>query len=100
MADQNQDLALVVAEILIEIHGLGERLHRVDERLTSVEKAVNRMAEVMLLQQQETNRKLELILEGNKSNTEMLIAAFRGEATVTRSRLDDYENRIGTLENK
>lgn len=93
MADKNQDLALVVAEILIEIHGLGERL-------TGVEKAVNRMAELMLLQQQETNRKLELLLEGNKSNTEMLIEAFRGEATVTRSRLDDHENRISTLENK
>ncbi len=93
MADKNQDLALVVAEILIEIHGLGERL-------TGVEKAVHRMAELMLLQQQETNRKLELLLEGNKSNTEMLIAAFRGEATATRSRLDDHENRISTLENK
>ena len=100
MADKNQDLALVVAEILTEIHGLGERLNGVSERLTGVEKAVNRMAEVMLLQQQETNRKLELILEGNKSNTEMLIEAFRGEAIVTRSRLDDHENCIGTLENK
>ena len=66
MADQNQDLPLVVAEILIEIHELGERLTGVEkavnglgERLTGVEKAVNRMAELMLLQQQETNRKLE-----------------------------------------
>ncbi len=93
MAEQNQDLPLVVSEILIEIHGLGERL-------TGVEKAVNRMAEVLLLQQQETNRKLTLMLEGNKSNTEMLIEAFRGEATVTRARLEDHESRIGKLENK
>jgi hypothetical protein len=92
MGEQNQELPLIVSEILIEMHSMSERL-------TGVEKAVNRMAELLLTQQLETNRKLELMMKGNKSNTEMLIAAFSREATNTHSRLNDHESRITKLEN-
>jgi hypothetical protein len=100
MEDRNKDLPLIVSEILIEMHEMKDEIHGMSERLTGVEKAVNRMAELMLVQQQETNRKLDLMLEGNKSNTQMLIEAFSREATTTHSRLDDHESRIGKLENK
>ena len=99
MDDRNKELPLIVSEILIEMHEMKGEIHGMSERLTGVEKAVNRMAELMLVQQQETNRKLDLMLEGNKSNTEMLIDAFRGEALATRARLDDHESRLGKLEN-
>ena len=100
MEDRNRDLPLIVSEILIEMHEMKGEIHKMSERLTGVEKAVNRMAELLSVQQQETNRKLTLMMEGNKSNTEMLIEAFRGEGLRTRSRLDDHEDRISALENK
>ncbi len=93
MDDRNDDLPLVVSEILIEMHGL-------NERMTGVEKAINRMAEVMLPQQQETNKKLELLMEGGRSNTAMPIEAFREEASASRQRLESIENRLERLENK
>lgn len=99
MADQHQDLPLIVSEILIEMHEMKSEIHDMSTRLTGVEKAVNRMAELMLTQQQETNRKLTLMLESNKSNTEMLIEAFREQGVRTNERLNEHEGRLGKLEN-
>jgi hypothetical protein len=86
MAEQDKDLPLVVAEILIEMH--------------DVKSALNRMAEIMLTQQQETNKRFELLMEADRANTTMLINAFKEEALATRERLDSIENRLERLENK
>ncbi|RZK43462.1 MAG: hypothetical protein EOO57_00155 [Hymenobacter sp.] len=73
MAEPDKDLPLVVAEILIEMHGMNGRLTNVEKRLENVEnillqavdniqqlsKAVNRTAEVLLQQQQEFNRRFD-----------------------------------------
>lgn len=92
MAEPDKDLPLVVAEILIEMHGLNARTGK-------VESALNRMAELMLLQQQETNKRFDLLMEADRANTTMLIDAFREEAAATRARLDSIENRLERLEN-
>ena len=52
MADQNQDLPLVVSEILIEMHDMNA--------------SINRMAEIMLSQQKETNKRFELLMEADQ----------------------------------
>ncbi|MGI4834812.1 MAG: hypothetical protein ACRYFK_15260 [Janthinobacterium lividum] len=73
MAEPDKDLPLVVAEILIEMHGMNGRLTNVEKRLENVEnilvqavdniqqlsKAVNRTAEVVLSQQQGFNRRFD-----------------------------------------
>lgn len=100
MDDRNNDLPLVVAEILIELHGLNERMAGVEKAVASVEKAMTRMAEVMLLQQQETNKRFEMLMEADRLNTTLLINAFRDEAATTRQRLDQHDARITRLENK
>ena len=82
MDDRNKDSPLTISEILIEMHEMKVEIHGMSECLTGVEKAVNRMAETLSLQQQETNRKLTLMMEGNKSNIEMLVEAFRGEGAA------------------
>ncbi|MBH8568211.1 hypothetical protein KB206_04915 [Microvirga sp. STS02] len=86
MAEQNQDLPLVVSEILIEMHDM--------------KASINRMAEIMLNQQRETNKRFELLMEADRTNTTMIIEAFREEAGATRQPLDKIENRLAGLENK
>ncbi len=100
MAEQHQDLPLVVSEILIEMHGLNNRMDNVEGSLNRMERAITRMAEVMLAQQQETNKRFELLMEADRANTTMMIDAFREEASATRQRLDGIENRLARLENK
>ena len=86
MADQNQDLPLIVSEILIEMHDM--------------KASINRMAEIMLSQQKETNKRFELLMEADRANTTLIIGAFREEAGATRQRLDGIENRLARLDNK
>lgn len=107
MAEPDKDLPLVVAEILIEMHGMNNRLERVEKVLIDVvdglkqlSGAVSRMPEVMHLQQQENNKRFELLMEADRANTTLLINAFRDEASATRSRLDSIENRLERLENR
>lgn len=100
MAEQDKDLPLVVSEILIEMHGLNNRMEHMEHSMNRVEKAVNRMAETMLLQQQEMNKRFEMLMEADRANTIMLIDAFKSEALATRARLDSIENRLERLENK
>ena len=100
MAEQNQDLPLVVSEILIEMHGLNNRMDNVEGSLNRMERAITRMAEVMLSQQQETNKRFDMLMEADRANTTMLVTAFREEAGATRQRLDKIENRLAGLENK
>ncbi|WP_375417899.1 hypothetical protein [uncultured Hymenobacter sp.] len=93
MADQNQDMPLVVSEILIEMHGM-------NDRLTKVEAAINRMAEVILLQQQENNKRFEALMQADRANTEMLINAFRDEGVQTRNQLSLFNERLINIEQK
>ncbi len=96
MAEQNQDLPLVVSEILIEMHGLNERMSNVENSLNRMERAITRMADVLLTQQQENNKRFDMLMEADRANTTMLISAFRDEAVATRQRLDSIENRLDT----
>ncbi len=100
MAEQDKDLPLVVSEILIEMHGLNNRMEHMEHSMNRVEKAIDRMAETMLLQQQEMNKRFEMLMEADRANTTMLIDAFKGEALATRARLDSIETRLERLENK
>jgi len=100
MAEPDKDLPLVVSEILIEMHGLNSRMGQLELSTNRMEKAINRMAETMLLQQQETNKRFELLMEADRANTTMLINAFKEEASATRERLDSIENRFERLENR
>lgn len=86
MAEQDKDLPLVVSEILIEMHDM--------------KSALNRMAELMLVQQQETNKRFEMLMEADRANTTMLINAFKQEALTTRERLNSIDTRLERLENK
>lgn len=107
MAEQDKDLLLVVSEILIETHSMNNRLERVEtvlidvvDGLKQLSGAISRMSEVISLQRQENNRRFELLMEADLTNTTMLIGAFRDEASATRQRLGSIENRLERLENK
>ena len=110
MADQNQDLPLVVSEILIEMHELRgdiRELQKVTVHLSrSVEKLEVEMREVKTVIGQLSGAVVQLadsmksMMVENRQNTEMMIQAFREEGLRTRSRLDDHEGRINALENK
>ena len=109
MADQNQDLPLVVSEILIEMHELRgdiKELQKVTVHLShSVEKLEVEMREVKTVIGQLSGAVVQLagsmrtMMEENRSNNELLIAAFRDEASLTRQRLDQHDARITRLEN-
>ncbi|AMJ64511.1 hypothetical protein [Hymenobacter sp. PAMC 26628] len=86
MADQNQDLPLVVSEILIEMHDM--------------KASINRLAEIMLRQQQETNKRFELLMEENRRNTEMMIGAFREEGLQSRQQFAAFDKRLERIEQK
>lgn len=107
MAEPDKDLPLVVAEILIEMHGLNSRMERVENTLVQavdtirqLGSSVKGLADTVLLQQQENNKRFDLLMEADRANTTMLINAFREEAAATRARLDSIENRIDRLENR
>ena len=101
MADQNQDLLLVVSEISIEMHELRgdiKQLQTVTVHLShSVEKLEVEMREVKgaIIQ---LAGSMKILAEESRSNTEMLIAAFREEGLYVRQLLQQYDARITRLE--
>jgi hypothetical protein len=99
MADQNQDLPLVVSEILIEMHELRGDVQSLKGEMREVKTALQQMAELMLKQQQQSNSHFQLLMEENRRNTEMIVNAFANEASLTRQRLDQHDSRITRLEN-
>ncbi|GAB3579359.1 hypothetical protein [Hymenobacter daeguensis] len=103
MADQNQDLPLVVSEILIEMHELRgdiKELQKVTVHLShSVEKLEVEMREVKGAINSLAGS-MKMMMEENRHNTEMMIDAFREQGSRTQSRLDGHEGRINKLENK
>ena len=114
MAEQDKNLPLVVAEILIEMHGMNDRLKTVESRLENVEnvllkavdniqqlsKAVNRTAEVLLQQQQEFNRRFDERQQESDRRFELLLKADRQQADRLERVIAGIENRFERIENK
>lgn len=125
MAEPDKDLPLVVAEILIEMHGMNSRLKVVESRLENVEnillqavdnirqlsKAVNRTAEVLVQQQQEHNRRFDQQQEESnrrfdqqqhESNRrfEQFLEADRQQSDRLERAIAAIDNRFERLENR
>ena len=108
MAEQNQDLPLVASKIFIEMHELRgdiKQLQTVTVHLShSVEKLEVEMREVKTVIGQLSGAVVQLagsmktMMNENRRNNEMLIAAFRDEASLTRQRPDQHDARITRLE--
>ena len=105
MADQNQDLPLVVSEILIEMHELRgdiKQLQTVTVHLShSVGKLEAEMREVKgAINQLGTSlsASIKTLAEETRSSTEMMIAAFREEGLYVRQLLQQHDARITRLE--
>lgn len=106
MAEQNQDLPLVVSEILIEMHEMRgdiKQLQEVTVHLNrSVEKLQGEMREVKdAINDLSTtvSASIKTLTEETRSNTEMMIAAFREEGLYVRQLLQQHDARITKLEN-
>jgi chromosome segregation ATPase len=108
MADQNQDLPLVVSEILIEMHELRGDIkelqkvtvhlsHSVAKLETSVDKLQVEMHEVKGAIVQLAGS-IKTLADESRSNTEMIIAAFREEGLYVRQLLQQHDARITRLE--
>ena len=108
MAEQNQDLPLVVSEILIEMHELRGDIkqlqtvtvhlsHSVEKLEVSVDKLQIEMSEVKSANVQLASS-IKVLTTESRSNTEMLIAAFRGEGLYVQQLLQQHDARITRLE--
>ena len=108
MAEQNQDLPLVVSEILIEMHELRGDIkelqkvtvhlsHSVEKLEVSVDKLQVEMGEVKNAIVQLAGS-IKVLTTESRSNTEMLIAAFREEGLYVRQLLQQHDARITRLE--
>lgn len=112
MAEQDKDLPLVVAEILIEMHGMNNRLKAVENRLNNVENllvqvvdgvhhlssTVKQAAENAEKQADINSRNFQLLVEADQRNTNMLAASFQSALAVIGRRFDSLENRLERLE--
>lgn len=74
MDDRNKDLPLIVSEILIE-------MHEMKEDIREMKNALNRMASVILKQQEHTNSLFVTIQEENRKNMQ-----FVGDVLTTVQR--------------
>ena len=113
MAEQDKDLPLVVAEILIEMHGMNDRLKNFEKRLDKVENlliqvvdniqqlstTVRTAVEQTAQQQEVYNRNFRLLQDANQHSTEMLAAALQNTIATVGRRMDNLENRLERLEN-
>ena len=108
MAEQNQDLPLVVSEIVIEMHELRGDIkelqkvtvhlsHSVEKLEVSVDKLQVEMGEVKSAIVQLAGS-INVLTTESRSNTEMLIAAFREEGLHVRKLLQQHDGRISRLE--
>ncbi len=105
MADQNQDLPLVVSEILIEMHELRGDIKELQKVTVHLSRSVGKL-EVEMREVKEAINDLAItvatsiktLAEETRSNTEMMIAAFREEGMYVRQMLQQHEARITKLE--
>ena len=107
MADQDKDLPLVVSEILIEMHGINDRLGSVENVLLQVaaniqqtNTAIARAAEVQAKQQETANANFKALMEADERNMAMLAGVFQQAMGTLSQRLERIENRLEGLETK
>ena len=114
MAEPDKDLPLIASGILIEMHGMNDRLKGVENRLENVEnillqavdnikqlsKAVNRTDEVLLQQQQEFNRRFDQRQQKSDCRFELLLEADRQQTDRLKQAIAGIENRFERLENR
>ncbi|MDJ0365718.1 hypothetical protein QMK33_11190 [Hymenobacter sp. H14-R3] len=112
MAEQGKDLPLVVAEILIEIHGINDRLESVESHLGNMKnillqvvdnvqhssKAINRTAEVTLQQKQAFNRRFNQLDQQQETSRRFDQQQQQGDR-IERA-IVSFENCLERLENK
>ena len=96
MADQNQDLPLVVSEILIEMHELRSDIQGLNGEMRDVKTAIIQLTGSVT----SLAGSMKTMMEENRSNTEMRIAAFREEGMYVRQMLQQHDVRITKLEDK
>lgn len=102
MAEQNQDLPLVVSEILIEMHELRGDIKQLQTVTVHLSHSVGKLEVEMrgvkgaIVQ---LAGSIKTLAEESRSNTEMLIAAFREEGRYVRQLLQQHDARITRLEN-
>ena len=94
MADQNQDLPLVVSEILIEMHELRGDIQGLKTEMRDVKTAIVQLTGSVT----SLAGSMKTLMEENRSNTEMLIASFREEGLYTRRLFEQHDARITRLE--
>ena len=98
MADQNQDLPLIISEILIEMHEMKDDIRVMQGDIRSMTEALNRTASVVLKQQEHTNNILNVFQEESKKNMEFMtysISRALGNQQVINQ---DFEARLTRLE--
>ena len=108
MADQNQDLPLAVSEILTEMHELRGDIKQLQTVMVHLSYSVEKL-EVSVDQLQvemgevkstivQLAGSINVLTTESRSNTEMLIAAFREEELYVRQLLQQHDARITRLE--
>jgi len=107
MAEQDKDLPLVVSEILIEMHGMNDRLSSVENVLLQVaaniqqtNTVIARAAEVQAKQQEIANANFKTLMEADERNMTMLAGVFQQAMETLGQRLERIETRLEGLETK
>ena len=101
MAEQDKDLPLVVAEILIELHDLNTRVERVETVLVEVVDNIRQMTATVQQLSGAMNRTAEVMLQQQENNRcyEQLREADRQQASRLERAIVSIENRFERLEN-
>lgn len=95
MADQNQDLPLVVSDILIAMHELRSDIQGLQSEMRDGKTAIIQLTGSVT----SLAGSMKTMTKENRSNTGMLIAAFREEGLHTRRLFEQHDARIILLEN-
>lgn len=105
MADQNQDLPLIVSEILIEMHEMKDdiRAMRGDIRamqgdIKSMTEALNRTASVVSKQQEHTSSIMNVFQDESKKNMEFMTYSIAKALGQQQTVNQDFESRLKRLE--
>ncbi|RSK32401.1 MULTISPECIES: hypothetical protein [Hymenobacter] len=86
MDERNKDLPLIVSEILIEMHEMKE--------------ALNRVASVVVKQQEHTNNMFNTLLDENRKNMEFMTYSINKALGQQQQVNAAFEQRLTELEAK
>ena len=100
MADQNQDLPLIISEILIEMHEMKDGIRAMQGDIRTMKDALNRTAEVVLKQQEHTNNILTVFQEESKTNLEFMTYSISKALGQQQTINQDFESRLMRLEQR